>query len=201
MKRRNFLQVVGLAIATFFGQSSVIAAQRATLRRAARLTPVHRRQARSIGKQLVRSRHLSFSALDRFVAKTPRSNIMAGLFAVFRESIIETNKDKRYWLQKLKTHNEIAAALGDYLKELNDAAGQSGNKNEPCSASKAVATTYKLETALNNTERKIRRLPRLHRAKPAIRALRRSLSRDRRLIRKARAIYQRQRVKTGSKCS
>ena len=41
-------------------------------------------------------------------------NVMEALFTVFRESIQQTNADKRYFLNKLKEYNDMAVALGDY---------------------------------------------------------------------------------------
>jgi len=46
------------------------------------------------------------------------TDVMAGLFTVFRESIEQTNADKKYFLEKLAQHNKVAEALGDYLAEL-----------------------------------------------------------------------------------
>ena len=102
MKRKKFLQAAGAAIATFISQSSVFATEGATFRRVTRLSPTQHSQAQSIGKQLVRSRSLSFSALNNFVARTPSSNVMAVLFLVFRESIEATNEDKKYFPYEIK---------------------------------------------------------------------------------------------------
>lgn len=49
-------------------------------------------------------------------------DIMSQLFAIFRESIEATNADKRYWLGKLAEMNDVSSALGNYLKQLNEAA-------------------------------------------------------------------------------
>lgn len=49
-------------------------------------------------------------------------NIMELLFLVFRESINETNEDKRYFLGKLQDFNKIAEGLTEYLGELSDKA-------------------------------------------------------------------------------
>jgi L-2-hydroxyglutarate oxidase LhgO len=46
-------------------------------------------------------------------------NMMDTLFYVFRESIEQTNRDKEYFLSRLRTMNEIGEQLGDYLRELN----------------------------------------------------------------------------------
>jgi hypothetical protein len=50
-------------------------------------------------------------------------NIMETLLVVMKESINEANEDKKYYLQKLATYNEIAEALSDQLQDLVSAAG------------------------------------------------------------------------------
>ena len=52
--------------------------------------------------------------------QNPHGNIMELLFLVFRESIEETNKDKEYFLTKLKMFNDMGEALSGYLSELVD---------------------------------------------------------------------------------
>ncbi len=56
-------------------------------------------------------------------------NIMEALFLVFRESIEETNSDKKYFLDKLKMYNEMSEALDDYLGELVDVAHEGLDKD------------------------------------------------------------------------
>jgi len=51
----------------------------------------------------------------------PKGDVMSALFHVFKESIEQTNEDKQYFLSKLADMNEIAEAMSDYLKELNEA--------------------------------------------------------------------------------
>lgn len=63
----------------------------------------------------------------------PASDIMASLFHIFRESIEQTNEDKKHFLEKLTTMNEISEAMGNYLKELTNAAA-----SLPCSNEKKV---------------------------------------------------------------
>jgi hypothetical protein len=46
------------------------------------------------------------------------TDVMGALFAAFKESIEQTNSDKKYFLQKLAEYNKISEALGDYLAEL-----------------------------------------------------------------------------------
>lgn len=53
-------------------------------------------------------------------AANPHGNIMEVLFLVFRQSIQETNEDKKYFLQKLKMFNDMGESLSNYLSELVD---------------------------------------------------------------------------------
>lgn len=46
------------------------------------------------------------------------ANVMEILFFVFRQSIQETNEDKKYFLNKLKDYNIMADKLSDYLSDL-----------------------------------------------------------------------------------
>jgi len=48
--------------------------------------------------------------------------VMNVLFRVFQESISDMNEDKKYWIAKLKMHNEIGDALSEHIKELNEQA-------------------------------------------------------------------------------
>ena len=56
--------------------------------------------------------------------------IMEALFLVFKESIDEMNEDKQYFLEKMKMHNEVAEAMGDYLRELNNAMNEGGGSKD-----------------------------------------------------------------------
>jgi len=65
--------------------------------------------------------------LDGFVdymkgiqAQNPHGNIMEILFLVFRDSIKETNEDKKYFLTKLKMFNDMGESLSNYLSDLVD---------------------------------------------------------------------------------
>ena len=60
------------------------------------------------------------TAILQSVQSHPQHDVQAILFMVFRESIQQTNADKRYWLGRLQDMNKISEALGDYLKQLND---------------------------------------------------------------------------------
>ncbi|MEL6547504.1 MAG: hypothetical protein AAFQ82_22965, partial [Myxococcota bacterium] len=53
-------------------------------------------------------------------AAFPGGNVMEVLYLVFRESIRQTNEDKKYFLVKLQEYNTMAEALSDYLGELVD---------------------------------------------------------------------------------
>src|SRR5207249_1236833 len=51
-------------------------------------------------------------------AQFPNGNIMEVLFLVFRESIQQTNEDKKYFLLKLQEFNKMAEQISDYLSYL-----------------------------------------------------------------------------------
>ncbi len=51
-------------------------------------------------------------------AAFPGGNVMEVLYLVFRDSIRQTNEDKKYFLIKLQEYNKMAEALSDYLSEL-----------------------------------------------------------------------------------
>lgn len=61
-------------------------------------------------------------ALKSYMGKFSHGDILAAIFHLFKTSIEESNEDKRFFLQKLKNMNDIAEAMGDYLKELNEKA-------------------------------------------------------------------------------
>lgn len=54
----------------------------------------------------------------RFKTEMGQGNIMEALFLVFRQSIKQTNEDKKYFLKKLQEYNIMAEQLSDYLSEL-----------------------------------------------------------------------------------
>lgn len=58
--------------------------------------------------------------LKALVAAFPYGNVMEVLFLVFRESIKETNEDKKYFLKKLQDYNTMAEELSEYLSHLVD---------------------------------------------------------------------------------
>lgn len=58
--------------------------------------------------------------LQAYMSQFPHGDVMSALFLVFKESIEQTNKDKRYFLQRLSEMNEIAKSLGDYLEYLTE---------------------------------------------------------------------------------
>ncbi len=71
-----------------------------------------------------------FSHFTRLRAATGELNIHEVLFLVFRQSIEETNKDKEYFLKKLREYNDMAEGLSEYLKELVDASTRLAQKSE-----------------------------------------------------------------------
>ncbi|MBY9012341.1 MAG: hypothetical protein KGD70_08195 [Candidatus Lokiarchaeota archaeon] len=42
------------------------------------------------------------------------------IFQTFKESMEEMNKDLEYFAKKMETHKELAEAMGDYMKDLNE---------------------------------------------------------------------------------
>lgn len=58
--------------------------------------------------------------LAAYLTQFPHGDVMGGLFLVFKESIEQTNKDKRYFLERLADMNKIAEAVGDYLEYLTE---------------------------------------------------------------------------------
>jgi len=59
-----------------------------------------------------------------------RPNVHELLFLVFKESIKETNEDKKYFLLKLKEFNDMAEGLSQYLGELVDASSKLSAKGK-----------------------------------------------------------------------
>ena len=57
-------------------------------------------------------------------------NIHEILFLVFKESIQETNEDKKYFLQKMKDFNSMGEDLSDYLREMVDASTSLSEQGE-----------------------------------------------------------------------
>ncbi len=55
-----------------------------------------------------------------FEAANSHDSIMEVLFLIFRQSIEETNEDKKYHLSKLARYNDMGDALSAYLSELVD---------------------------------------------------------------------------------
>jgi hypothetical protein len=58
--------------------------------------------------------------MKALTAAFPHGNVMEVLFLVFRESIKETNDDKKYFLKKLQDYNTMAEELSEYLSHLVD---------------------------------------------------------------------------------
>ena len=80
----------------------------------------------AVGQGAKPNSELVATAILNSVESHQQNDAMATLFMVFRESIQEANADKAYFLSRLKEMNQIAEALGDYLRELNEglASGQ-----------------------------------------------------------------------------
>lgn len=62
--------------------------------------------------------------LNALLESTGEQNIIATLYFVFRESIVQQNEDKKYFLNKLAETNKIAEAQGEYLNYLQNKARQ-----------------------------------------------------------------------------
>ena len=63
-------------------------------------------------------------------AQYPNGNVMEILFLVFRESIKETNEDKKYFLIKLQEFNKMAEEISNYLSYLVDRSQHLSEKSE-----------------------------------------------------------------------
>ena len=59
-----------------------------------------------------------------------KPNVHELLFLVFKESIKETNEDKKYFLKKLKEYNDMAEGLSEYLGDLVEASQELSEKGE-----------------------------------------------------------------------
>jgi hypothetical protein len=68
--------------------------------------------------------------MNRIEAEQPNGNIMEVLFLVFKESIQETNEDKKYFLKKLSMFNDMAEELSGYLEYLTDMSQELSAKGE-----------------------------------------------------------------------
>ncbi|MFC1611453.1 hypothetical protein ACFL6C_10870 [Myxococcota bacterium] len=68
--------------------------------------------------------------LNGMMADFPEGNIMEVLFLVFRESIQQTNEDKKYFLIKLQEFNKMAEKISEYLSELVDKSQDLSVKSE-----------------------------------------------------------------------
>lgn len=81
-------------------------------------------------------------------------NSLEILFNVFKQSIEETESDKKYFLEKLKMFNEMGEALDDYLSELVDVAheGLDKDNDEPDSEILTRAST-KIKKGIRSLER------------------------------------------------
>lgn len=96
-----------------------------------RLTSRHISQLRSFGKQLADSP--TFTPLKNDWTQVVKditrqkdlrnsANVNEMVMLVMRESIVEQNKDKQYWLKKLQTYNAMQKELSQYLEDLHNKA-------------------------------------------------------------------------------
>lgn len=61
---------------------------------------------------------------------TAGSDILAMMYFVMKESIVQQNEDKKYYLQKLKHYNAISDALRKHLRELAEASRNLAEKEK-----------------------------------------------------------------------
>ena len=155
-----------------------------------------RPRAAEVGREL--ARNPANRAPLRGLLSNGVGDVMATLYFVFRESIVQQNEDKKYWITKLKMYNEIGAALGDYLAELNEAMreiekgrGGSGGCSNAATQQKAQRVTATLEASLRRVETQIQKLDPVARRSAEVRGLQASLQRDRQLIGVARQEFSR----------
>lgn len=96
-----------------------------------RLTSRHISQLRSFGKRLADAP--TFTPLKNDWTQVVKgitqqkdlrnsANIHEMVMLVMRESIVEQNKDKQYWLNKLQKYNAMEKGLSQYIKDLNNKA-------------------------------------------------------------------------------
>jgi hypothetical protein len=58
---------------------------------------------------------------DQLTPGGPNGNIMEILFSIFKESIQETNEDKKYYLAKLASLNKVSTSLGAQSEAIAEA--------------------------------------------------------------------------------
>jgi hypothetical protein len=77
-------------------------------------------------------------------SRYPDGQRLEELFTIFRESLLDINSDKAWWLRKVQDHNRIGRELVDYVRRLveeskkrADAEAALGRNDEPykCSPS------------------------------------------------------------------
>jgi len=92
-----------------------------------RLTSRHISQLRSFGKRLADVPTFTplkndwtqvVKGITRQKDLRNSANIHEMVMLVMRESIVEQNKDKQYWLKKLQTYNAMGKELSQYLEDL-----------------------------------------------------------------------------------
>ncbi len=134
-----------------------------------------RSQAAAVGRALVHSQSdvQLRDFLRRSQAEYAGVNILELLQMVMKEAIEQQKEDKKYFLQKLKMHNEIAKALSDYLSELNEASRQLRH------TAAGSSRWHRLNKAAARVELEISKLPLDARASSDVRQLTESLRRDR----------------------
>jgi hypothetical protein len=79
------------------------------------------------------------------------SDVIGTLFHVFKQSIEDSNEDKKYFMQKLRVLNEVKESLRDLLRELNDITIEVNNSNKN-------DKNYDEATIIDNTVKKLDRM-------------------------------------------
>ncbi|MAE94468.1 MAG: hypothetical protein CL910_07395 [Deltaproteobacteria bacterium] len=191
-------RIAALAVCMVVGSLVLGTSPATTAARKATLSPATRSDAAQLGRALVRgSGQAQFTAyMEGLEANNPHGNIGEVLFVVFRESIEQMNKDKKYYLGKLERFNAMGEALSEYLAELTEASkelssasagsGAGDLDDDDCSGSKVTTRTDRLDRAAARIESLIPQLPPAARQSTEVRELSQSLRRDRQLIALAR---------------
>ncbi|MCK4384258.1 MAG: hypothetical protein KAW66_13245 [Candidatus Lokiarchaeota archaeon] len=74
------------------------------------------------------------------------------MYKVMKESMDEMNEDLEYWAKKMEAEKEIAEALSDYLKELNESGIDMWGTEESVDLTKITNTQIE---AINKFEKQI----------------------------------------------
>lgn len=140
-------------------------------------------QATQVGRNLARA-PTDTATLQQLVEKTPHSDVMEVLYLVIRESIRESNEDKKFYLSKLKQQNAIAASLRAHREDMADASSSLADCASPAGCGPQVISdqTAKMEASLVRVEAAIDSTAIPEAQREDVEHLRGALERDRQLI-------------------